>query len=247
MATGQDLINAARGILGKPYSWSISCRCSNTCSEQDCSGAVCGSYNEVTGQHICTSSFGLAAWIQRNGLSVPESVAIRKPGAIGIENAFGDPNGASGSNGHVVMFTGKDVNGNDTADDAQLVTIEERGTAYGCVHGPAVGRGFDYWGYLPGLDMSDQPPAFQITGQNLVYWTLLGQHPLHLGDQSPAVKWAQGLLNWHGAGLSPVGDKYGTKMADAVLRYKVAHGIPNHDGNVLGAYCAWFLLHPPGA
>lgn len=246
MGTGQDLVDAANRQLGKGYSWSISCRCSNTCPKQDCSGLGCGCYNEVTGQHICTSSFGFADWIKRNGLEVPEAKAIWTPGAVGIENAFGDPNGASGSNGHFVFFTGKDEHGDVPTDASQLVTTEERGTAYGCVHGPATGRGFDFWGFLPGIDMRPPVPGFEITGTNLLFFTALGQHPLHLGDQSDAVRWAQGLLNWHGAGLHPVGNAFGKDMADAVLRFKIAHGIPNRNPNVLGAYCAWFLLHPPG-
>ncbi len=245
MATGQDIVDAANRQLGKPYSWSIACRCSNRCERQDCSGLVCGCYNEGTGQNICTSSFGLADWLQRNGLLVPERVAIFKPGAIGIRNAWGDSSGASGSNGHVVIFTGKDINGNPTSDASKLVTTEERGTAYGCVHAPATGRGFNAWGYLPGIDMRDPLPGFHIEGEDLVYFTLLGQQPLRRGMRGPAVTWAQKLLNWHHAGLNPIGELYGQKMVDAVRRFKVAHGLPNTDGNVIGAYCAWFLLHPP--
>src|SRR5689334_139718 len=55
-----DFLAAANAQLGKPYSAVISCRCSNQCPKQDCSGLICGSYNAVTGGNLCTSSFGLA-------------------------------------------------------------------------------------------------------------------------------------------------------------------------------------------
>src|SRR5689334_581082 len=113
-ATGQDLVDAANRQLGKGYNAAIGCRCSNSCPEQDCSGLVSGCWSEVTGQHICSSSFGIADWIKRNQLLVPEETAIFTPGAVGIENAWGSSDGPLGTNGHIVIFTGKDVNGNPT-------------------------------------------------------------------------------------------------------------------------------------
>src|SRR5690348_798824 len=124
MATGRDLVASAETCLGKPYNAAIGCRCSINCPAQDCSGLVCGCYTQITGQNICTSSFGLATWGLQAGTLISEGQAINTPGALGIENAWGTSNGFLGSNGHVVIMKG----------DGQT-TVEEMGHAYGCVRG----------------------------------------------------------------------------------------------------------------
>lgn len=139
-----DFLAAANAQLGKPYSATISCRCSNQCPKQDCSGLVCGSYNAVTGGSLCTSSFGLAQMGKNAGLLISEAEAIVTPGALGIENPWGTPT-TNGANGHVVIFEG----------DGKT-TIEEFDTAEGCIHGAATGRGFSAWMRMPGLNYDTQ-------------------------------------------------------------------------------------------
>ena len=138
-----DFLAEANRQLGKPYRIT-GCRCSDTCPSQDCSGLVCGARNAVAAAFgyppICMSSFGFGPMCRDAGRLISEAEAIWTPGAIGIENAFGTSNGANGTNGHVVIFEGDG-----------LTTVEEMGTAYGCCHGQATGRGFNAWAKLPGF------------------------------------------------------------------------------------------------
>ena len=65
--------------------------------------------------------------------------------------------------------------------------------------------------------------------------------PLLIGANGNNVKRVQGLLNRHGFHL-PVNGKYDTVMAAAVKRFKIAHGISNSNGNVVGATCLAALI-----
>lgn len=149
-----DFLAAANAQLGKAYSATISCRCSNQCPKQDCSGLVCGSYNAVSGASLCTSSFGLAQMGKNAGLLISEDEAINTPGALGIENPWGTPT-TNGANGHVVIFEG----------DGKT-TIEEYDTAEGCIHGTATGRGFGAWMRMPGLDYSQEDDVLTFVCPN---------------------------------------------------------------------------------
>jgi hypothetical protein len=136
----------ANAYIGHPYRVFTGCRCQPSCYAQDCSGLICAACTAVGAGFGCMSSFAIAQLCRQHGTLISEDEAIHTPGAIGIENPWGSPNGPSGSNGHVVWFVG---------DGA--TTTEEMGTAYGCVHGPATGRGFGAWARIPTLSYA--PPA----------------------------------------------------------------------------------------
>lgn len=147
MPPATSFLAEANRQFGKPYRVT-GCRCSDQCPEQDCSGLVCGAAAVFIPLFVCTSSFGLAQLCRNAGTLISEEQAIWTPGAIGIENAWGSPNGPNGTNGHVVIFEG----------DGKT-TIEEMGTHYGCCHGPATGRNFNAWAEVPGFDYAPQPAS----------------------------------------------------------------------------------------
>lgn len=158
---GVDLVSEANRQLGKSYSASISCRCSDACRCQDCSGLVSGARNAVTAPFgfppICMSSFGFGPMCRAAGRLVTEDYAIHTPGCIGIENAWGSSNGPLGTNGHIVIFVG----------DGET-TIEEMGTRNGCCHGPATGRNFNAWAQLPDIDYTPQATFTEAEMQTFI-------------------------------------------------------------------------------
>lgn len=141
---------AAHQALGKPYRVS-GCRCSFSCSAQDCSGLICAAVNQVGVVFPCTSSFAIAIVCRQRGTLISEEQAIWTPGAIGIRGPHGGEgpsNGPNGTNGHIVFFEG----------DGKTTT-EEMGRRYGCCHGQATGRGFVRWAHFPGLSSAVPVPA----------------------------------------------------------------------------------------
>lgn len=137
------------------------------CNCHDCSGLPCFAMNLLGLPHICTSSFGFAALARQLGLEVSRDYALSHPGCVAIRNPFGSPS-ANGANGHIVVLVGDGTDG----------TIEERGTAYGCVLYHQAGRGLDFFMKLPGVNVDAIPVPIEPKVESmLILDTKHASHP----------------------------------------------------------------------
>jgi hypothetical protein len=162
--TGQQIVAACRTQLGVPYC-AYGCRCEVGCRCHDCSGLPCFACNLLGLPHICTSSFGFAALGRQMHLEISREVALHTPGSVAIRNPFGSSN-ANGSNGHIVVMVG----------DGTDATIEERGTAYGCVEYHESGRGFSFYMRLPNVNyVAPAPPSPKVEPM-----LILDKNPKHV-------------------------------------------------------------------
>lgn len=228
MASGLDVVNAARLFIGEPYSQAGG-RTSPSSGYKDCSGLIVAAYKVATGADLGAAVSVTQFELCRDaGLEISFDQAVNTPGAVLF--CPDDPTQGWGNNGHVGFSAGDGSTVEATPPRVQSLSIWYQ--PWSRSHA-ALLPGIDYspWGGPSGAPAG--PPAY-VPG-----WTYSQNE--HSGDPYVGVIQQflvnQGLLAPMGPdGTSNVDSSYGPITAAAVTAFEEKYGLSIDEGGIGGEW-----------
>lgn len=224
MASGADVLNAARQFIGEPYSTAPG-RTSPTSGYKDCSGLIAAAYKVATGEdlgaYVSVTIFELC---RDAGLEISWEQAINIPGALFF--CPDDPTQGWGDNGHIGFSAGDGSTVEATPPRVQSLSIWYQPWSK------------SHAALLPGIDYGITPQA-----------PAPGSDVISVGSTGDAVRTWQQRINDAGCGPVDVDGDFGpaTETGAKCLQTKLGIDADGQIGPQTAAAWAAANTPPPDA